>query len=317
MISDGHFVLSSGGGSGGPYNTAASAKGIKGQAALVIDDGDFEIDSADDGLHSNGTMTINGGDFVIATGDDGLHADDALYVNGGRIQITDSYEGLESNSALTINGAEIRVSSSDDGVNVASGNDGSGLGGPGFPGGRAGWNDQSTGGSYLSINGGYLAIVADGDGIDVNGSVEMSGGVVLIDGPTSDNNGALDHVSFQISGGFLVATGSAGMAGAPSTTSTQRSVMITYRQRKQADTLIHLETSSGGIDLLTYAPSKTYRSCVFSSPDLQAGTSYRLYNGGASTGSVTDGLYQDGAYASGTLTNTFTVSGVVTDLRAP
>jgi hypothetical protein len=318
MISDGDFTLSSGGGSGGgPYNTAVSAKGIKGSASLVVDDGVFDVDSADDGLHSNGSMTINGGDFVVATGDDGAHANDGLYVNGGRIRITRSYEGLESNSAITINGGEIHIASSDDGVNVASGNDGSGIGGPGFPGGPFGWNDQSSGDCYLYINGGYLAVVAGGDGIDVNGAVEMSGGVVLIDGPTADNNGALDHLSLQISGGFLVATGSAGMPGVPSTTSSQCSLVITYSQWRQADTLIHLETSGSGAELLTYAPSKPYRSCVFSSPDLQANASFALYQGGSSTGTITDGLYNGGIYEGGTLLGTAQLSNVVTSVRAP
>jgi hypothetical protein len=310
LISGGYFALFSGGGSDGPYNTAVSAKGIKGQTAVVIDDGDFEIDSADDGLHSNGTMTINGGDFVIASGDDGVHANEAMHVNGGKIRITESYEGLESNSAITISSGEIRVASRDDGVNVASGNDGSGNGGPGFP-GPPGWNDQSSGDYYLFINGGYLAIVADGDGIDVNGSVEMSGGVVLIDGPTADNNGALDHVSFRMSGGLLVGVGSAGMVQAPSTTSTQRSLKITYSRWRTAGTLIHLETANG-VNLLTFAPAKMYRSCVFSSPDLQAGTSFDLYQGGNSTGTVTDGLYEGGTYAGGTLLGTGTADNVVT-----
>lgn len=314
MISDGQFALSSGGGSGGPYNTASSAKGIKGSATVVIDDGTFEVDSADDGIHSNGTVTINGGDLAIATGDDGIHADAELDVNGGQILITECYEGLESNSGITIDGGEIRIAASDDGVNVASGNDGSGAGGPGFP---SGGNGGSSGDYSLSISGGYLAINADGDGIDVAGAVEMSGGVALIDGPTSNADGALDHASFRISGGFLVATGSAGMAGVPSATSTQRSVVITCRQWWQADTLIHLETSSGGVDLLTYAPSKTYQSCVFSSPDLQAGTSLALYKGGSSTGTVTDGLYDGGTYTGGTLLGTSSVDSVVTYISAP
>ena len=319
-ISGGQFVLTSGGGSSAYYNGTVSAKGIKGSAAVVIDSGTFDIDSADDGLHSNGSLTINGGEFTISTGDDGGHADGELYVTGGRVTITESYEGLESNTGITIEGGEIHITASDDGLNVATGNDGSGVdpwGGnnPGGPGG-GGWYDTSTGDYYLHITNGYVAIDAGGDGIDVAGAVQMSGGTVLVDGPTSNGDGALDHQSFMMTGGFLVATGSAGMAQAPSTSSTQRSLNITYRQAKSAGSMIHLETS-GGEDLLTFAPSKTYQSCVFSSPDLQAGVTYALYQGGSSSGTEADGLYSGGTYSGGTLLGDFTASNVVTGLTAP
>ena len=71
-------------------------------------------------------MTINGGTFVLASGDDGMHADETLEVNGGDIRIANSYEGLES-AVITINDGDIHVVSSDDSVNVAGGNDGSGM----------------------------------------------------------------------------------------------------------------------------------------------------------------------------------------------
>jgi len=61
----------------------------------------------------------------------------------------------------------------------------------------------------------------------------------------------------------------------------------------------------------------SYKSCVFSSPNLQSGTSYNLYNGGNSTGTVTDGLYQNGTYTPGTLTKTFTANSIVTSINAP
>ena len=108
-----------------------------------------------------------------------------------------------------------------------------------------------------------------------------------------------------------------GMARAPSTSSTQRSVKITYNQSKSAGTLAHIETTSGGTDVLTFAPAKTYRSLVFSAPTLVAGTSYDLYRGGSSTGTVTDGLYQGGTYTPGTQTNTYTTNNVVTNVNAP
>ena len=48
-------------------------------------------------------------------------------------------------------------------------------------------------GYYLYIHGGNIVVDAVGDGIDVNGAMEMTGGVVLVNGPTNDGNGALDE----------------------------------------------------------------------------------------------------------------------------
>jgi hypothetical protein len=303
-ISEGTFTIVSGGGHTASLPPDYSAKGIKGLATVVIEDGSFTLDCADDGLHSNDSITIYAGDFEIATGDDAVHADNALYVSGGKITVTASYEGLES-SDITITGGDIRITSSDDGINAAGGVDGSG-----------GW-PPPPGNHHLYIHGGYILVNASGDGIDVNGSIVMTGGTVIVHGPTYDWDAAIDYDgTFNISGGLLVAAGSSFMAQAPSSSSTQRSVKITYNQWKTAGMLAHIQKTDG-TGVLTFAPAKMYRSLVFSSPVLQAGTTYQLYRGGSSTGTVVDGLYYGGTYTPGTLTNTFTVSGIVTSIYAP
>jgi hypothetical protein len=249
-IFSGSFTLNSGDASFNPDED--SAKGIKGLASVVIEDGSFLIDAKDDALHSNGDITINGGTFSIASGDDGMHADLTLTINFGTIDITGSYEGLES-QVVTLNGGEISLLASDDGINAAGGADGSGMnGGWGMPGGQAPWDQGGAASDYwVYINGGKVYVNAGGDGIDSNGSIAMTGGVLLVDGPTMDGNGPLDYMgTFNISGGMLVAVGSIGMAQAPSTTSTQPSIFIGLNQALPASTLIHLQTTSGQ-DLLT------------------------------------------------------------------
>jgi hypothetical protein len=343
MVSGGQLTLTSGGGHSGWVDESASAKGIKGVASVTIDGGTFSIASADDAIHSNGSIVINDGTFVLSTGDDGIHADESLEINGGDIRITDSYEGLES-ALITVNGGDIHIASSDDAINVAAGNDGSGFAaGPGrgggrgqmpgggqgqfpgdgqMPGGRpgrgqpeGGWPGQdafTAGDNHLQINGGYIAIDAYGDGLDVNGTIEMTDGVVLISGPTSNMNGALDYLGqFNITGGFLVAAGSAGMAQAPSNSSEQYSLLVNFNGVAQAGTLVHIQTS-GGVQVLTFAPAKQFQSLVFSSSELQDGATYNLYLGGSADGNVSDGLYQGGSYTSGTKVTSFTVSDIVT-----
>ncbi len=307
IITGGQISITSGGGSSNNIVAGNSAKGIKGIVSLIVDDGTITANSADDTIHSNGTITINGGTFTLSTGDDGIHADDSLTINNGDFNITKSYEGLES-AIITINDGDFHIVSSDDGINVAGGRDASGtIPGPG--------RDTFNSGDYhLYINGGYIYVDANGDGIDSNGDVTMTGGTVIVNGPTSNWNGALDHVSFNMTGGFLVAVGSSGMAEAPSTSSTQYSVLVNFNFARQAGTIIHIQTSTG-TEILTFKPTKIYKSIVFSSSVLTKGTTYDIYFGGNSTGTVVDSLYTGGVYTPGTKYPTsFTISSIVTKI---
>lgn len=318
MVSGGDFVLVSGGGSQAVIDESASAKGIKGVANVIIDAGTFNIDSADDAVHSNGNIAINGGAFTVASGDDGLHADTNIEINGGEINVTNSYEGIES-AVITINEGDVTVNASDDGINVAGGNDGSGMNmGPGrggkMGGGRPGQDAFSTTSSYnLYINGGTIVVEANGDGLDVNGAITMTDGVVIVNGPTSNGNAALDYdAGFSISGGFFVAGGSSGMAQAPGESSSQYSVLINFDTVLQAGTMFHIQDSAGN-DILTFSPSKNYQSVVFSSPALTNGETYTIYTGGSSTATSISGLY-DGGYTPGNEYTSLTLSSVVTRL---
>jgi adhesin HecA-like repeat protein len=313
-ITGGEIVLTTGDGSNARVDADESAKGIKGIDSVVIDGGTIIVDSADDAIHSNGTVTINGGTLLLSSGDDGIRADGDLAIHAGDIEIAKSYEGLESaNADITINGGNIRIVSTDDGINVANGGMDFGMGGPGgWPGG--GGADLDTSGSCcLYINGGYLFIDAMGDGLDSNGSVVMTDGLVIVNGPTANMNGALDHASFQLTGGFLLAVGSSGMAQAPSTSSTQCSILLTFRTTLAAHTLVHIQNSEGE-DILSFVPTKQYSSVAFSSQALVEGSAYDVYYGGSSTGTAFDGLYQDGTYAPGTKYASFTISSMVTNV---
>lgn len=288
---------------------STSTKGIKSSSDITISGGTFNIDSADDAIHSNDTITIDGGDITIASGDDGIHSDTTLTINDGKVNIIKSYEGIES-AVINIAGGQIHVIASDDGINVAGGNDGSAVNG------RPGQNNFSASGDYnLNIKGGYLVVDATGDGLDANGSIYMTGGTVIVNGPTDNGNGALDYdVIFEISGGFLVSAGSSAMAQGTSDSSTQYSIIMNYPQVQSAGTLVHLEDSEGNI-IATFAPSKDYQSVVITSPDLKSDGTYTLYSGGTSTGTETDGLYSDEEYQEGTEVVSFTISSSVTGLN--
>jgi hypothetical protein len=328
MISDGSFTITSGGGSinssvrsneGGNWrmpndtnanDSTASAKGIMVGVDITITGGTFDIDSSDDSLHSNDSLTIGGGNFILASGDDGIHSDSSLEINDGEISITKCYEGLES-AVITINDGNIHIVASDDGINVVSESGGD------FMGGRPGQGEfVFSGDNYLYVNGGYIVSDAGGDGLDINGSVQMFGGVVIIHGPTSNNNGALDYLgAFDISGGFLVAVGSAGMAQAPSASSTQYAVIVNFQSMLSAGTMVHIETEDGE-EVLTFVPTKQYQSVVLCSPQLENGSTYLVYTGGSSTGTNTDGLYSGGTYTSGSQITSFAISSMITGVGA-
>ncbi len=253
------------------------------------------------------------------TGDDGIHADATVTINGGEIDIPHSYEGIESD-VITLNDGDIHVVAADDGINVAGGVDGSGaMPGPGrgrggpaaAPGGET---FTYTGDYYLYINGGTIVVDAAGDGLDANGAIEMTGGVVLVNGPTEQMNGALDYDgTFNISGGYLVAAGSAGMAQAPGGASAQNSLQINFSTAQPAGTLINIRNSAGD-SVLTFAPAKSYQSITFSSAALAQGETYTVSLGGSAGGTAADGLYTGGTYSPGTEYDTFTVTSVTTTL---
>lgn len=325
-ISAGEITVTSGGGSGmgstsdtwGPRgmepseteSDTGSAKGLKAGGALTVSGGTITLDSSDDSIHSNDSMTINGGTITASSGDDGIHSDSTLEINGGDLRITKSYEGMES-AVITLNAGTMHIVASDDGINIISSDDASVV--PGRPDQNA---FTATGANYLHINGGYIVIDANGDGIDVNGPIEMTGGTVIVNGPTNNGNGALDYLGiFRMTGGYLLAAGSSGMAQAPGTSSTQYAVMLTFASAQPAGTLVHIEFDDGK-DILTFMPTKTYQSIVLCSPDLEKGGTYVVYTGGRSTGSVTDGLYSGGIYTPGTEITSFTIAGIVTNAGA-
>jgi len=285
QIDGGEFAITTGNGSSNrtlardEEGNTVSTKGMKASGALVVNDGIFVIDAQDDALHSNDSLTINGGEYQIATGDDGFHADETATIAGGFIDISASYEGVEGNEVI-ISGGYVKLYASDDGVNAAGGNDQSGFGG--FMG-----RDRfgGSGNSSLLISGGTLYINADGDGLDSNGSLTVTGGEVYVSGPADSGNGALDYEGVgQITGGKVVAVGSAGMAMNFGDTSTQGSILVnTSRQTAGSEIVV---TDSEGRELLAYTAESAYQSVVVSCPEMAVGGTYTI-SAGDSQQSVT------------------------------
>lgn len=259
-----------------------SMKGLKAQTAVTISGGTLVVDTADDAVHSAGTVTISGGELRLSSGDDGIHAGEELVISDGSVFIAKCYEGLEGKS-VEVSGGTIELNAADDGVNAAGGDNGSFFG-----------FGESGGEYFIRISGGSLTVNADGDGLDSNGTIAMSGGTVVINGPTSSGNGALDfNDSFAVSGGTLVALGSSGMAQTPTTLSQP---CIAINHSVSAGSTIEIRDSDDEA-VLSVEALKACESLIFSAETFVSGKEYSLFVDGENvyTVTATDGVSGNGA----------------------
>ena len=306
-------------------DTTVSTKGIKAGNALLIQQGTFVIDSADDAIHSNYSVTIDGSSFQISSGDDGIHAEAYLNINGGTTTIAESYEGLEA-AQIHISGGTTQVFSSDDGLNAAGGSsfelvdgllvlkDISSSDTEQTFGGRGGMFEVEDN-CDITISGGNLTVTtSNGDGIDSNGSLNVSGGTVLVFGSSSGGEGALDYTgSSSISGGTLVALGSSGMAQSMEPDDSHATLMVTWDEVQPAGTRLTLCTQQGEI-LCSLQSTNSFQTAVISTDSLSAGQEVSLYTGG--TVNSDSQLLTMGTLSDGELLCEVTLSEGVTNISS-
>ena len=299
---------------GNSNKSSISAKGLKAVKTLTVSGGRITIVSCDDGIHSDTDVYITDGTIHIRAADDGIHAEKELTVAGGALTVAQSYEGLEA-LHVTIMGGTNRITASDDGANATNGEGGGfggGIGGGpggGFPGGRpSGWgSSSSSGGStadpattpLLKFAGGYTVFNAGGDGIDSNGNIDITGGVVIVYGPTDSMNGPIDsgdgNYGVTISGGLLLAVGSSGMAESAENNG-QAVLAASWRSGGlSAGSTVGIADGNGKI-LAAFELPKAIQSIVFSCSDLISGQTYSVVGGGTFTGTATDGVIDPTTY---------------------
>ena len=262
--------------------SGTSMKGLKAANGILISGGSITINSADDAIHSDVSLTINGGTFEIASGDDAIHAEDTLTITAGTINISKSYEGLEA-LHVDVQGGDIKLVASDDGLNAAGGTDSSGTTGGRdgmFGGGRGGMGGMSSGNGSIVISGGNLYVNASGDGLDANGTLEISGGYTVVVGPTQGDTATLDYDrSATITGGTFIGTGASGMAQTFS--DSKQGVVAVSVGNQTAGTQIVLKDKDGNT-VLEHIPELNYAVVILSSPDLVKGETYTITVGSQS-----------------------------------
>ena len=288
---------------GGTYTIYSQDHCLNGKDSVRIADGTFNLSCDEDGIHAgnddqqDGYVYIEGGDINISVGDDALHAEGLLIITGGDIDVSKSCEGVEGYKIL-VTGGDIDVVSSDDGFNAAGGSSGSGYNHDGFGGGpdMGGVYMDADSDAYIFITGGTININADGDGIDSNGCIGITGGSVYVLGPSDNGNGAMDYgICAAITGGEIVAVGGSGMAQGFGDESTQCSALVNFDEWIDAGETITL-TNSDGKEVLSYKADKKFNSVVISTSDMKQGGIYTLTVGDqGSTFTLDDITYSEGS----------------------
>ena len=272
----------------GSIDIDSTGAAVKSAADLLIEGGSFELRTDADGIHSGGSITVAGDAITIRAADDGIHADGSIGISGGSILISECYEGIEA-LTIDISGGEIELYPTDDGLNA---NGGFGGFGPGMFGRRGDTTvdttvQTQTTETWIHISGGSLTIVnptaRDADGIDSNGDIVISGGVIRVSLTSSGSNDAIDYASENggscvITGGELVACGSSAMAEGFSDASTQCAVLYNLGYSAAAGTTVRV-LDGAGKEILSYTVPCDFSSVSLSSPAFRLGETYTVVVG--------------------------------------
>ena len=219
--------------------------------------------TAEDAIHSKTNVTVQGGTINLKAGDDAIHADETLTILDGKVTVLESEEGLEG-LVVDIQGGDITVNASDDGLNASDGS-----GSDKAPG-------QATEGAEIRISGGVLTVKAGGDGIDSNGDLIISGGTVVVDGPSDGGNAPIDYDGKGvISGGTVFVSGDSGMFQSLNDSGTTQNSIVYYLSEIQAaGTKVVVADSKGNVIYENNSTTQAFNTVLFSAADLKSGENY-------------------------------------------
>lgn len=321
---------------GTTLNVAVSAKdAVRSVNGFIFDDGTFtinatgttvddeskgiKVEGVEDTGAGKGYIVINGGYITITsvgkaitagwdidedaeTTDTSDDPDPYVIVNNGVIKITTtgtpyeyttangtvscSPEGIEAKSNLTINNGYITISTTDDALNA---------------------------GESITLNGGYLYLASsDNDAIDSNGTLTITGGVIVAIGAEApEGSFDCDVNTFAITGGTFVGIG--GTITQPTTSAVTQNVVV-LGSLTSGNTMA-IKASDGTV-VFAFTIPQSFATMVLSSPDIATGTKYTVYTDGTvSADNVFNGLYLGSLnYSSGTAGSSFTVSSKITKI---
>ena len=303
---------------GGSLTVAANDDAFHSDLEMHLLGASIEAGAGDDAFHAETKLTVDGGIVNVASCNEGYEAE-KVYVNGGDTHIVASDDGVNASAADLSDDADADTVSStlpNGGTPGAPGKGGGaatpdaggqapagaqqGGSAPEPPAGdNAGGVGQADSSCLIQINGGYLVVDSVGDAIDSNGNVEVTGGVLLVSGPTSDGDGAFDYDgSATISGGTVLMVGSTGMAQS-FTGGTQAFAMTSASG--EAGQSVCVVDGSGNV-VASFTATKRFGMVLTSSPAFAEGGEYTLVIGGEIANANADGYTDSGAVSGGSET---------------
>lgn len=250
-----------------------TSKGIKCGGNLTMSGGSCTIDSTDHAVHAAGMAVFSGTTLEITSDNKGISSHGDLEISGGDITIHSCTEGVESKAEMTISGGNVRIlDASDDGLNT-------------------GGSDSSS--HAVTISGGYIYVNASGDGVDSNSTWEMSGGTLLVCGPTSGGDGSLDaNSNMTYTGGTLLALSSKGMMEYP-----ESGCLIATNCNAAAGEQISIVDKNGTV-LATLQSPKAVSDVIYGIGDSDS-ADYTIVTGGTYDGTLNEDGYGEGGSVSG------------------
>ena len=282
---------------GGTINVTAQQDGIKstndtdeGQGWTRLSNGTVTVNAGDDGFKASRVVEISGGSLTVEQSDEGIEAQ-YINISGGDVNVTSADDGMNASlktsdsestdsSANTSDAANQQQGSLPGGQqNGTSNQQQQGMGQPpqgGMPGGGGGTFEVID--AAINVSGGHVTVNAEGDGIDSNGVTTLSGGTLIVNGPSQGGNAALDTNGDLLLNGATVLSGStADMFEAPSTNSTSGYLKLTNSSGFEQGSTVQVADSSGKV-VANYKVTKSNVQLVLvSSSSIVKGQSYTAY----------------------------------------
>ena len=286
--------------SNGTVTVNAGDDGFKASRVVEISGGSLTVEQSDEGIEAQ-YINVSGGDVNVTSADDGMNAS----LKTSNSESTDSSENTSdtanqqqnnqqqgslpggqqngaSNQQQQGTGQPPTVSgTSQDGKsqNGTTGTGQQGMGQPpqgGMPGGGGGTFEVID--AAINVSGGHVTVNAEGDGIDSNGVTTLSGGTLIVNGPSQGGNAALDTNGDLLLNGATVLSGStADMFEAPSTNSTSGYLKLTNSSGFEQGSTVQVADSSGKV-VANYKVTKSNVQLVLvSSSSIVKGQSYTAY----------------------------------------
>ena len=286
--------------SNGTVTVNAGDDGFKASRVVEISGGSLTVEQSDEGIEAQ-YINVSGGDVNVTSADDGMNASlktsdsestdsSANTSDAANQQQNNQQQGSlpggqqsgTSNQQQQGTGQPPAMSgTSQDGTsqNGTTGTGQQGMGQPpqgGMPGGGGGTFEVID--AAINVSGGHVTVNAEGDGIDSNGVTTLSGGTLIVNGPSQGGNAALDTNGDLLLNGATVLSGStADMFEAPSTNSTSGYLKLTNSSGFEQGSTVQVADSSGKV-VANYKVTKSNVQLVLvSSSSIVKGQSYTAY----------------------------------------